>query len=115
MADYGLAVGPRGVGSESLFFSFEVQACSEDDVSIPTSSPTVAATKAPSSSPTSAPASSPILPCSTAQQGFMRCTGSSQYTTCNHGTWGPVQSCQSGLACYAGGNYIYCDAPGRNL
>ena len=93
-ADYGVAAHRAVVaGGFATFFSFEVQSCSEADAVYPYPHPTV----------TSAPST-----CTTAENGHMRCAGTNQYQTCDHGMWQAAQSCGSNLVCSPQGTNIYC-------
>lgn len=90
MADYAIGVEMSAYGMHA-FFSFEVQACGEEDVIVNPTCPPI-----PSLSPTNIPTPSPSSSPSTCSlQGSMRCVGTSQYQTCNRGAWDPVQSCQT--------------------
>lgn len=134
MADYGIATA-RGtaIGPASVFWSFEVQSCSEEDAQYPgtPTTPPVAPVPVPVTPPTpqppapcgahqcpgpvtppvAAPTTVPIAPEACPTAGHQRCTANvGKYQTCDHGSWQAEQSCQSGLQCTQSGNFVYCSA-----
>jgi len=103
---YILAYITYGACSFRSSTTFSIQnACHPSASSSSTSSSSSSSTSSPISSTSTTGSSS----CSNV--GYMRCAGSSQYQTCDHGSWQANQSCSSGLICKANGNFIYCDRP----